>query len=129
MRSSESPRLTPRADEAQLQYAQELAEIVYQRNNQVAKKGVLVEETEKLDKGFLEGDPRTIDMARKGSHKKEAPSYGEQDGAMDMKLRKLRTNTGGQRNSNVQGLMKMVDHNRRIYQEQPIGQERVLAEL
>ncbi|KAH9962355.1 hypothetical protein BC827DRAFT_1154898 [Russula dissimulans] len=100
-----------------------LAETVHQRNNRAAKKGSVSGRNRKARQGLLEGDPRTIGMAKRGSHKKEAPSYGEQDGAMDMKLRELKTNTKGQRNSNVQELMKTVDHNRRIYQEQPIGQE------
>ncbi|KAH9953493.1 hypothetical protein BC827DRAFT_1159214 [Russula dissimulans] len=87
-----------------------LAEAVHQRNNRAAKKGS--KETQEQ-----------LAWPKRGSHKKEAPSYGEQDGAMDMKLRELRTNTEGQRNSNVQELMKTVDHNRRVYQEQPMGQE------
>jgi hypothetical protein len=66
MQSSEIPRLTLRADEIRLEHAQELVETSVPEKQPSGQGGGVSGRNRKARQGLLEGDPRTIGMAKKG---------------------------------------------------------------
>jgi hypothetical protein len=66
MQSSGIPRLTLRADEIRLEHVQELVETSVPEKQPSGQEGGVSGRNRKARQGLLEGDPRTIGVAKKG---------------------------------------------------------------